>query len=186
MRSSNRDLSAFALEFGDDHSVSSEVAFKELVKKYREVADWYMDEKRSKSRISKRLRAIAVALGVAGGISPIVSVFASQVNSYVGYGLLGLAGGVQLIDRYFGFSASWTRCLATGMELSSKALQLQFDWHLNVAKGVSEVERWTMLKEYSETLGATVRLETQAWRDDLAANLGSVESSSSTREYPIV
>jgi len=75
---------------------------------------WYATEKARKSVAAKWTRVLAIFLGGAGGIIPIVSVMKTSAGTPLlspawATAAVGCAGVLVLFDRFFGLSSGWMR-----------------------------------------------------------------------------
>jgi hypothetical protein len=172
------DLKPFRIEDSPNDTPASG-AYKSLVKFYEETISWYMHEKESKSRLSKRLRFCAISLAVLGGIAPLVNAAYGKFPSSAGYVLLALAAGLQLVDRYFGYSSSWSRYLRVAMEANGLLLMLQLRWleltH-SADQHTCETAEWAILKEYGASLAARIGEETTNWSSEFAVGIAALEA----------
>jgi hypothetical protein len=90
---------------------------------------WYLREKERKSRASKILRILAVCMLTMGAVLPPLSLLTDKaVKPEWGYILLATGGGAVLMDRGFGFSASWVRYVKTSSAISSRIARQQMEW----------------------------------------------------------
>jgi hypothetical protein len=185
-RPGSADLQPFVIADGAV-AVSITEAYVALVRFYERVVSWYLYEKARKGRHSKRLRVMAISLVVIGGIIPLVSAAVPSVPSSIGYILLAVAGGLQVFDRYFGFSTAWSRYLRAAMEANGLLLMLQLHWMELVPNGrVPEDQQraWALLRDYASRLASTINDETASWSSEFAAGLSALESRFSTSNVP--
>ncbi|MFF0268076.1 SLATT domain-containing protein [Kribbella sp. NPDC004536] len=158
------DLHAFRLDLGESGSVHPADYYRALVARYCTVVEWYLVHKRSKQKISKYLRFSSLIIGVTGGVVPLASPIFPQLDSALGYLLLAIAGGFQLVDRYFGYSVSWSRYVATAMMCNRGLLNLQAEWASS--EDADQTARWSILRRYSADLGRVIAEETSVWVDE--------------------
>lgn len=163
------DLKIFQISgFDKESPLSVNQAVRDLCKFYHEAIDWYMHEKQKKARASKTLRLASLVLAIAGGAVPLVAPLAPGLNSSFGYLLLALAGGLQLVDRFFGYSNTWSRYVSTALHLNSQLLLLQLDSARLKAVGADEIAQWDMVDRYARELAAAVESETTQWVTDFS------------------
>lgn len=146
--------------------------------------DWYLVEKKAKSRASKIIRVIAVSAVTIGAVLPVVSLLTDGiVRSEFGYFALAVGGGSMLLDRAFGFSASWTRYMATASSLSKNIMKYQMAWTLWQASNteVSNSSARQVIEEiilpFSSEVAELIELETSSWSSDLSDNIAELRSS---------
>ncbi|MFF1919210.1 SLATT domain-containing protein [Streptomyces sp. NPDC058221] len=146
--------------------------------------DWYLVEKQAKSRASKILRIIAIGAVTIGAVLPVVSLLTDGgVRSESGYVALALGGGAMLLDRAFGFSASWTRYMATASSLSKSIIKYQIEWTLWQASNPDASSADTLkaiediILPFSNDVAELIELETSSWSSDFSDNLSELHSS---------
>ncbi|MEO3813495.1 SLATT domain-containing protein [Sphaerisporangium sp. B11E5] len=98
-----------------------------------ELIDWYARDKKVRRVASRALRAGAVMLAVAGGVSPLV--FREGAGANLGYVFLALAAGCVAFDHFFGISSGWMRDIAALMSLRGRLTRFHLDWAAWQAEG---------------------------------------------------
>lgn len=93
-----------------------------------ESANWYLRDKRGKSRACKILRVAAIVLGLAGGLVPLLAAAGVAVQLGAGYALLAAAAGCTAFDRYFGLSTAWTRDIQGAQAIHRTLSDFQIRW----------------------------------------------------------
>ncbi|MDO3639754.1 SLATT domain-containing protein [Mycolicibacterium arseniciresistens] len=147
--------------------------FADVRDKYVEAVEWYTAEKDAKSRMSKALRAASIVLAVVGGAVPLLAAVMGSVDSAIGYIFLALAAGVQVLDRYFGYSSAWARYAEAALKLNGVLLEYQLEYARSLAVHASDEEKWKVIEAYSRDLVRIVNDETQVWHTlftDIANN----------------
>jgi hypothetical protein len=160
---------------------------------------WYYRKKKGRSSVSRWLRFIALVLTVLGGLVPLlIAVFEAPPDwpwlswaaglrfGQVGYVLLALAGGLVLLDKYFGFSTGWMRYIVAMQAIEKARESFRLDWiglrrafantQPQTAEQAEVIERMILrarsvileVKEHSEK-------ETQAWILEFQTNLAQFE-----------
>lgn len=165
---SSGDMRPFLIEgTASDH-------FQSLREHYLEVISWYLKEKEKKGRLSKSLRLASIVLAVLGGAAPLVADIA-PVNPSSGYVLLALAAGLQLVDRFFGYSSAWSRYVSSAMDLNAHLLLFQLDYSRLEATSAPDEERWALLRRAAQQLAEAVSSETRTWSTEFAQNLQELD-----------
>ena len=160
---------------------------------------WYFSKKTGRSKTSQRLRLSAVVLSILGGLVPLViALFGGRPSwgwlgwfgdvrfGQLGYLFLALAGGLILLDRYFGFSTGWMRYIVAIQAIEKARESFRLDWatlsrklaltprgtpeHTEAADRLIQRARSVIVevKEHSEK-------ETQAWILEFQTNLAQFE-----------
>lgn len=174
MKETSGDLPSFNLKQDSNAtSATADAVYAAITDYYREVAAWYLHEKEKKKWASKIIRAISLILAVTGGIVPLAVAAGLGMNPSVGYVLLALAGGLQLADRYFGYSEAWSRYIAVAMRCNALNLQLQVEWARMVAYApdAQRTDTWNLLTSHAGLLGETISSETEDWSSSLQKSI---------------
>lgn len=158
---------------------------------------WYVRQKKGRSSTSQRLRFVAVVLTVLGGLVPLtIALFGARPDwgwlswfpdgnfGQLGYLLLAVAGGLILLDRFFGYSTGWMRYIVAMQAIEKAREAFRMDWVVLArklatappAEEAEAVERMILrvraaileVKEHSEK-------ETQAWILEFQTNLAQFE-----------
>ena len=171
---SNGDLEPFLLhQNSDSHYATAAAVYTAITGYYRDVSTWYLREKESKKRASKALRALSLLMAVGGGVVPLTAAAGLGSNPSAGYVLLALAGGLQVADRYFGYSEAWSRYVAVAMKCNALSIQLQVEWSRIAActPGGHEDGTWQLLAMHAGLLGEVVSSETADWSNSLRESI---------------
>ncbi|MET9002078.1 SLATT domain-containing protein [Amycolatopsis sp. NPDC004169] len=165
---SRRDLDAFLLDItpGSAGDTSQHEVFQALCKVHVETISWYLAEKRRKAFAAKFLRGVSIVFLTAGSMIPLFAPIYQSVSPYWGYILLGVAAAAQLVDRHFGFTKAWSRCVASAMEVNSNLLKMQARWW--VPQDPPKESQSDLLTLYADNLGAIISSETAGWVDEMA------------------
>jgi hypothetical protein len=152
--------------------------------------EWYAKRKSTKGRVSRFLRVSAIALGVAGGLTPIVNGVLSQVwIGQAGYALLALAAGLVAGDRYFGVSSGWIRYVTAMQAIQRVLADFRLEWSALLASSedgappdAALVRR--CLERARDFQAAVLRIteeETRAWVAEFQSNLSDLEKTLSAQ-----
>jgi hypothetical protein len=150
---------------------------------------WYEKHARKKAFASRTCRYLGILLGVAGGLCPLLPVsfvagwLAAEpmqvevgIKSF-GFILLALAAGIVLLDRVFGYSASWMRYKLAQMKLeyALERYRIQTSGILAADGDSPDSELATAVfratEEFSTTVSGIVLNETEAWISEHDAGL---------------
>jgi hypothetical protein len=146
--------------------------------------NWYLTEKRRKARRSRGLRALALLLATAGGAVPVVALATGRpAAGNWGFLLLALAAGCWAFDRFFGYSSSWLRYMATATSLRTQLVEYQTAWAKEmVAMAAREPDRTDavrlidFVRTFAWNVNDTIRVETEAWLVEFHTRLTELES----------
>jgi hypothetical protein len=146
--------------------------------------NWYMTEKRRKARHSRRLRGASLILATAGGAVPVVALAAGRpAAGNWGFVLLALAAGCIAYDRFFGYSSSWLRYMATATSLRAQLVEYQTAWTKEmVAMAGREPDRTDavrlveFIRTFAWKVNDTIRVETEAWLVEFHTRLTELDS----------
>jgi SMODS and SLOG-associating 2TM effector domain 2 len=145
---------------------------------------WYLVEKRRKARRSRALRAAALVLATLGAAVPVVALALSRPSAgNWGFLLLALAAGCVAYDRFFGYSSSWQRYMATATSLRTQLVEYQTAWAKEmVAMAAREPDRTDavrlieFVRTFAWNVNDTIRVETEAWLVEFHTRLTELES----------
>lgn len=105
-----------------------------------EAERWYAAKRPAKSWWGRALRILAIVLGVAAAVLPVLSQLTEKGDGTGGIApgwatiALAVAAGLILLDHYFGFSTGWSRFMAAELELTRLRHNFQYEWNLRQAR----------------------------------------------------
>ncbi|MFI7452297.1 SLATT domain-containing protein [Nonomuraea sp. NPDC049714] len=134
--------------------------------------NWYLWKKTIKSRWSRILRASAIVLAVAGGVTPLLHAASpGLIASGWGYVALALSAGCVLFDRYFGYTSSWMRYMRAQARLHRVLVTAQAQWTAAMIQCTHAAAPVDVLMPIVQDLikgtAETVELETDEWAREL-------------------
>lgn len=168
-------------------------------KKIQDELNWYYRKKSGRSVSSQALRFFAVILTVFGGLVPVlVSVFGARPRWHwldafanlrfgqLGYLFLAVAGGIFLLDKYFGYSTGWMRYIVAMQAIERAREAFRLDWAAlsrklsTAAAGTPEqteaVERMIeRVRSVIIEVKEQTEKETQVWLQEFQTNLAQFE-----------
>jgi hypothetical protein len=155
---------------------------------------WYLREKTTKGRWSRRLRVGAILLTTLGGLAPMIASVgwpggASGLQlGHLGYVFLGLAAAAVALDRFFGFSTAWMRYVATAQGLQRLLSEFRFDWAMlgmRLADRAPDADQvlamMQRLKDFVAAVDREVAQETQVWIAEFQSSLAEIERNARTQ-----
>ena len=180
-----RPVEAWHLEWGTPHLTKS---LRTLCQKAEYLAQerisWYRRKKEAKRRWSLALRIIALFVGIAGGMCPLLGGAVGGIRlERLGYALLGLAGGLVLFDKLFGLSSSWMRFMAAAQEIERLHDAFVMEWSESAIAYAEEDGRAEvthsieLLRQFIDSVHMVVKQEMDAWIVEFQSNLTSLERS---------
>lgn len=132
-----------------------------------EAITWYLADKRTKSALSRGLRAMAILLVTAGALLPLVQAGTGGVDRGWGYVLLGAGAACVGVDHLFGLSAAWTRDVVTALRLQRLLQDFHLAWiRLNTVTGSGEdlrLARIELLSKLRQAVADAIESETRDW-----------------------
>lgn len=137
---------------------------------------WYLHKKAVKRRWARVLRLLTIVTVVLGGLAPVVGALWQGFETSVGFILLGLAGGFQILDRSFGYSSGWSRNLATAMSLEACAAKLAFEFSRLKSRPSEDENMWQLLIMASDEAWQIISSETSTWLSDFRAEMEEIRS----------
>jgi hypothetical protein len=104
--------------------------------------DWYLQKKEGKELRARITHWFTYGVAVLAAIIPLflivvpeLQIFRWHIVNPAGIAaeaalvLIGIAGGITLIDRSAGFSADWMRYILTATRLNRTLVEFEFDWN---------------------------------------------------------
>lgn len=142
---------------------------------------WYWKAKRSQRIFSKTIRAIAILCFIASTLVPYIANYNKDDSSilYLGYILAGVAGGVLMLDKFFGFSTSWVRYILLAKQLQQLRNNFVENWQvIYLANLPLTPKRFSVMIDTLLTFQAAcndvIKVETEAWAKEFQDNLGEL------------
>lgn len=142
----------------------------------KRVEEWYRVERKPKKRAGRVLRLTAILLGGAGAVLPLLGEVLGHDNvpafapAWASLALV-LAGVALALDRYFGFSDSWTRFMVAQLEAGKVKHHFGLEWEAKRAAGATPSELVGVAQATMESLDQVVDRETNVWSTEFRANL---------------
>lgn len=165
-----------------ERPVSLDEAYVALQAYMDTAAHWYLRKKAVKRRWARALRLLTIIAVVLGGLTPIVSGFWSELPAAVGYVLIGLAAGMQLLDRSFSFSGGWSRNLSAAMSLEACGAKLALEFSRLKSRSADSDDLWQLLIAASGEMWNIIAVETSSWRTDFESALEDIRSQVVVRQ----
>ena len=140
---------------------------------------WYHRWRRSRGRLAKTIRVIAVMLMAFSTLMPYgAAVDPKNATVYlsVGYCLVGLGAGLLLIDRFYGLSNSWVRFVLTGMDLENMRNAFVEHWQILFVNSLPLTKKSfgnlvNALLAFQESFHGVVKAETETWAREFQQNM---------------
>lgn len=144
-----------------------------------EAEAWYMRDKRWRAWAAQILRILTVSFGATGAIIPLVGAAQHREMANWGYVLLALGATCIGIDRIFGLSTGWMRCIITANAIRRRQSIFRVAWSAECAKAFfpdatridsrAIAELMDLVRDFIVDLSDLVSLETLEWRSELQA-----------------
>jgi hypothetical protein len=177
---------------GSPETITLEKVERDVVAFVHAMRGWYIENKRRKRLLSKVLRFIAVVSLISGGLYPVVAQW-THGNPFLGYILLGAAGGLYILDRMFDISSSWLRDV-TAMQAINRSI-FRYDVEraeLALRDGIDEhikKRRLNAIKALANDVFEAASKETTEWHSAFQTafvDLGQMVKSSEAEPHPTV
>jgi hypothetical protein len=168
---------------------SLEKIFAYVMTAAEETIDWYVRAKNIKRHFARGIRVLAILLGAAAALLPtIIELFSADNKQHMSAGwtvvLIGSAGTLLLLDRFFGFSAGWMRYIATELQLRQITQEFQMDWEAEKvtwqgsAPSVAQITQMVArCKAMITQINTLVRDETNAWIKEFESTISQIDES---------
>jgi hypothetical protein len=130
---------------------------------------WYLKDAAKNGQYARRIRLAAIALATAGVLTPLIDAALPPNTVHMGpwgYVVIALSAGLFSIDRFAGFSWSWTRSTIIWVALRRELAEFQHDWNMLMSRADAAVEhRLARLKAFRQNVEAIIAQECKDWAD---------------------
>jgi hypothetical protein len=163
---------------------------------------WYVTAKKSKRFWARQFRVLVILLGAAAALLPTIGELLPQLLAVFGEAdgagfripagwtivLLGLAGVLLLLDRFFGFSSAWVRYVATELQLTQMCDEFQMDWEAEkaVLKGEPPsqdqvAQMMAKCRAFATQVHNIVRDETRLWVQEFEKAVREIDDTTKSK-----
>ena len=153
---------------------------------------WYRKRSRKHALLSKSIKYLSISFLIIASLVPIVQAIIlsmsnasnakdlSSILSNVGYLILAVAGGFNLVDQQFGFSSGYLRFVATRMEIDRLWHEFLFKWyclteHTQEGKMLDEA-LCALILEYKDKIDDEESKETDTWINEFRTNQSELQA----------
>lgn len=147
---------------------------------------WYLKAKHPKQRLARWIRSTAIGLAALAGIIPMLA----EIPRFEGIDpvwasiVLGVAAALVMLDRFFGFSTAWVRCISTELHLRQILEEFRLDWEMeragwkNSTLTDEQVQKaLTSCRTFVAKVNAIIVEETNLWVAEFQDNLKQLDES---------
>lgn len=133
---------------------------------------WYNEKRRPKKRGGQALRITAILLlGIAALIPILSELTGGDGHPIIAPGwasaALVITATLVALDRYFGFSAGWTRFMSANLSIARLRRGFELDWQQLQAAGKNDpLERLRLTQRFVSAVDQIVLDETNAWSEE--------------------
>ncbi|WP_159041192.1 MULTISPECIES: SLATT domain-containing protein [unclassified Streptomyces] len=155
------------------------VLFRWAEREALDLHSWYLAEKKGKARTSKILRVFSVVMLAMGAAAPTIALLTNKmIHAEWGFIALAAGGAAVLLDKSFGFSASWTRYMTTAALLSRRIARAQADWMLWQLKDPGDLDELVseIIAPFLDDVHGISESETVDWATTFGENLAELHS----------
>lgn len=175
------------LEWGpENREVALSAVFAHTVAVSTAAQNWYAEKRPAKRVWGRALRVLAILLGAAGAVLPIVAeITTTSGKPAVAPGwsavALVLAAACVGLDRYFGFSSGWMRFMAAEQRLVGQRQDFEYSWNQVLATAGSSLTDDDVAKLLSLAHATVLAVqdvvagETAEWLTDFRGALADAE-----------
>jgi hypothetical protein len=156
-----------------------------------ENAEWYLDDRMRKRVPSQILRGLAILLGAAGALQPLIATAGGAQNDSGnlawGYVLLAAAGVCIGFDHFLGLSSGWMRDMVTVQKIQRRLVEFQLDWAALNAHDAIGPERTPvhhyleLLRSFMADISLITSEETSEWVSDFQNAVSQLNNQTGAR-----
>lgn len=151
--------------------------------------EWYVSAKKAKQKGARRIRIASIVLGALAALFPTIVELTAKDGQYrIGAGwatvILGIAGALLLLDRFFGYSSAWMRYIVAELQLRQINQEFQMDWETERAgwqgSSPSKEQITQMLarsKAFISQVNTIIREETNVWVQEFQNTIKYLDES---------
>jgi SMODS and SLOG-associating 2TM effector domain 2 len=176
------------MQTGSLRTASLSAVFAHAVRVSSAAQAWYAEKRPSKRAWGRTLRVLAILLGAAGAVLPIVAEITSTSGKPAiapGWATVALTMAVACVglDRYFGFSSGWMRFMAAEQRLVRQRHDFEYRWNETpaaLADDLTDADVSTLLSLAHANVPAVQEIitgETAEWLTDFRGALAEAERS---------
>ncbi len=189
MATSSTELLTLSWKDGDIES-SLAVLRRYVETEAQRQIDWYRGKRAAKAALSSTLRFVAGFFFFAGGLVPLLkaTLKAEMLQKLPfdfgesGYLLIAIGGGTVALDKFFGYSTSWIRCITATLAIEKSLEEFRMEWARCLAKlrgglpADAQLDQMILTCEtFSLAIRGQVEQETQSWVVEFQNNLVQLE-----------
>ncbi|GII51659.1 hypothetical protein Pth03_00480 [Planotetraspora thailandica] len=156
-----------------------------------ENAEWYLDDRMRKRVPSQILRALAILLGAAGALQPLIATAGGTQNNSGnlawGYVLLAAAGVCIGFDHFLGLSSGWMRDMVAVQKIQRRLVEFQLDWAaLNAHDALNSQptpvhDYLELLRAFMSDISVITAEETSEWVSDFQNAVAQLNTQAGAR-----
>ena len=176
--------STITLDWSEGNAGQSlETLFENAKKEAAGLIGWYNDSKKSKKWWAQTIRVMAILLGAVAAILPTLGDILTRSGMVVIAGgwttiVLGVAGALLILDRFFGFSSAWMRFVLAEMQLRQILQEFELDWQNEKASWQGNEptkdqvnQMLARCKAFTSQINTIVREETNVWVQEFQSTI---------------
>jgi hypothetical protein len=155
---------------------SLDCAFRHAMSLAEDAINWYLRGKQCKKLGAGSVRVLTIVLGTIAALLPTIGELVHSYNEKLNIGagwtivLLGIAGCLLLLDRFYGFTSGWMRYIVAELQIRQIKEEFQLDWQTERAGWSTEpptkeqvVQMLARCKAFTSQVNTIVREETNVW-----------------------
>lgn len=161
-----------------------------VVKEVQQAIDWYIEKRGGKRARAQLFRLAAILLTGLGGLIPLVGKLLATSEGNPGIDplwtaiLVGVAGILLLLDKFFGFSSAWVRYVKAEQRISEnlKGFRLDYErlalgWEPPEPTVKQAIECLALFRSVILTVDRIVQQETDEWIAEFQAVLRRIDGA---------
>jgi hypothetical protein len=168
-----------------DPLVALQKAFALVDENAEHAMGWYATNMKSRGRMARFIRFLALALFAIGGLVPIASGLLGGLPwdlqwQQLGYVALALGAGLLGFDHFFGISSAYARFVTSELAIKNAQAHFHADWLSMVAQNAplqpgALKPFFDRMAEFMAIVVQTTERETQEWVAEFRSSLSELE-----------
>jgi hypothetical protein len=194
----NKNVSSAEIRSSDDAPEALKEIYDALVDKAERAMAWYESRQHSKKLGARYCRGSAIVLGALTAIIPSVIAFLPEhvsLGPFENFAVVRMnpiativgiiAATLILMDKFYGYSASWMRFVTTYQEIQGNLEEFRINWRKQILKLNANqpptdeqiIAVYDFLGAFLKSVNDSIKTETQGWVNEFKGALAEIDKT---------